>query len=214
MAILTRLQIQTLIDAYTAKTLLYITSNNNKNITGAQLKEILDDNGVLLEDLKDSYYNLSDDLANAVNYIPLTLTDWDVPTPVQVYEALNQLATRVKIVEAKSFYRETHYIASTDDTVSGSIPIIGVVLANTLTQTVSPTTNFSNTAPITPTWGYRTDGGRNWTEGLSFSALNTALVGINTIPTSRTEVRATMEATTVLPTWEGQLTVTLKNTNA
>ena len=50
--------IQVLIDAYTANINLYITTNNNKEITGVQLKSILDESASILEEIKTSYFIL------------------------------------------------------------------------------------------------------------------------------------------------------------
>jgi len=100
MAITNKAAIQALIDAYTANITLYITSNNNKEITGAQLKQILDESSVILEDLKDSYFNLLDEprTALSVSFAALNALDWDV-LPTQVKSALEELAQRVRDIE-------------------------------------------------------------------------------------------------------------------
>jgi hypothetical protein len=100
MAITNKAAIQALIDAYTANITLYITSNNNKEITGAQLKQILDESSVILEDLKDSYFNLLDEprTALSVSFAALNALDWDV-LPTEVKSALDELASRVETIE-------------------------------------------------------------------------------------------------------------------
>lgn len=116
MAITNKAAIQALIDAYTANITLYITSNNNKEITGAQLKQILDESSVILEDLKDSYFNLLDEprTALSVSFTALNALDWDV-LPTEVKGALDELAERVRDIEeeANQTAFETPYTPTT-----------------------------------------------------------------------------------------------------
>lgn len=99
MATKNRADILALINAYTTKVNNFITTNGNREITGAQLNEILNDNGTLLNDIKDSYYSLLDDFAEAVNYTPAVSGDWNAPTPTQTKAGLDQLGARTKILE-------------------------------------------------------------------------------------------------------------------
>ena len=103
MAITNKAAIQALIDAYTANITLYITSNNNKEITGAQLKQILDESSIILEDLKDSYFNLLDEprTALSVSFTALNALDWDV-LPTEVKGSLDELAQRVRDIEEEA----------------------------------------------------------------------------------------------------------------
>ena len=204
MAVLTRAQIQTLIDSYNAKVLLYITSNNNKEITGAQLKEILDENGVLLEDVKDSYYNLLDDIASLVNYSPLNPVDWNVTIPTEVKAGLDQIAQRLRDLENASnvFIYTIELYANTDSTVSNIFPLYGKVLLFGSDNKSSKVTDVS--------YETSTDGGDTWTPRVDFTALDTYLTSATT-PTSFIFVRAIF---TFALAYAGEQAITLNYTQA
>lgn len=177
-------------------TILANLPNNTSNyITPLLHREVEDD-------LKDSNYNILDDDASVVAYTPDTPSDWDV-VPTELQSSTDELASRVRTLEGTSNFVLTTFIGHTDSTVPASQPVIGVVAANTLSQFLD-----ANTASAT--WEYRTGAGDTWISAGTVAQLNTALVGINTLPTSQTAVRPTL---TRVGTWEGQLSVTLKNIN-
>ena len=129
MAITNKAAIQALIDAYTANITLYITSNNNKEITGAQLKQILDESSVILEDLKDSYFNLLDEprTALSVSFAALNALDWDV-LPTEVKAALDELAGRVKTIEnSLRIVKKFEFFFNTSSPTSNEVPSYGTV---------------------------------------------------------------------------------------
>ena len=116
MAITNKAAIQALIDAYTANITLYITSNNNKEITGAQLKQILDESSVILEDLKDSYFNLLDEprTALSVNYANVgNPLNWNGGTAPATQNLVNdQLAQRLTDFETNNASQTIAYVAT------------------------------------------------------------------------------------------------------
>ena len=129
MAITNKAAIQALIDAYTANITLYITSNNNKEITGAQLKQILDESSVILEDLKDSYFNLLDEprTALSVSFTALNALDWDV-LPTEVKAGLDELASRTRIIEnSLPIVKEFEFFFNTSSPTSNEVPSYGTV---------------------------------------------------------------------------------------
>ena len=85
-----RTTLQALID-------LYITTNGNKEITGAQLKEIL-------TNLNDSAFLQLDELRTALStsYNPATPSDWNV-LPTEVKAALDEAISRVEGLENAGF---------------------------------------------------------------------------------------------------------------
>ena len=122
MAITNKAAIQALIDAYTANITLYITSNNNKEITGSQLKQILDESSVILEDLKDSYFNLLDEprTALSVNYANVgNPLNWNGGTAPATQNVVNdQLAQRLTDFETNNASQNIAYVATTgSDTI-------------------------------------------------------------------------------------------------
>jgi len=166
MAITNKAAIQALIDAYTANITLYITSNNNKEITGAQLKQILDESSVILEDLKDSYFNLLDEprTALSVSFTALNALDWDV-LPTEVKAALDELADRVKTIENEpnqtafeTPYQPTSvnsdWLPEGDPTeVRGGLDILAGRTGVNLSQDIAYVTNSGNNTGITPELG-------------------------------------------------------------
>ncbi len=76
---------------------LYITSNGNKEITGAQLKEIL-------TNLNDSAFLQLDELRTALStsYNPANPSDWNV-LPTEVKAALDEAISRVEGLENAGF---------------------------------------------------------------------------------------------------------------
>ena len=119
MAIINKAAIQALIDAYEAKILLYITSNGNKEITGAQLKEILDESSVILEQIKDSYFNLLNEprITSTLNYdIVATPANWDGGTAPSTQNLVNdQLVQRLTNFETNNFSLTVAYVATNGD---------------------------------------------------------------------------------------------------
>ena len=129
MAITNKAAIQALIDAYTANITLYITSNNNKEITGAQLKQILDESSIILEDLKDSYFNLLDEprTALSVSFTALNALDWDV-LPTEVKAGLDELASRTRIIEnSLPIVKKFEFFFNTSSPTSNEVPSYGTV---------------------------------------------------------------------------------------
>jgi hypothetical protein len=118
-----RADILALINAYTAKTDNFITTNGNREISGAKLNEILNDNGDLLNDIKDSYYSLLDDLANAVNYTPTVPADWNATIPTEVKGGLDQLAERLRGFETNNASQNTVFVAKTGSDTIGEYEI-------------------------------------------------------------------------------------------
>jgi len=205
MAIIDKAAIQALLDAYTAKILLYITSNNNKEITGAQLKEILDDSKVILEQIKDSYFNLINEprTAVSVSFTVLDALDWDV-LPAEVKAALDELAQRLRDLENASnvFIYTIELYANTDSTVSNIFPLYGKVLLFGSDNKSSKVTDVS--------YETSTDGGDTWTPRVDFTALDTYLTSATT-PTSFIFVRAIF---TFLGGFVGEQAITLNYTQS
>ena len=167
MAITNKAAIQALIDAYTANITLYITSNNNKEITGAQLKQILDESSVILEDLKDSYFNLLDEprTALSVSFAALNALDWDV-LPTEVKSALDGLASRVKVLElSPSLVRQIPFYVNTSSTTSNIVATYGTVALFGAERKTSKLVSVAYETSV--------DGGDTWTSRADFGALQT-----------------------------------------
>jgi hypothetical protein len=97
-----RVTLQALID-------LYITTNGNKEITGAQLNEVL-------TNLNDSAFLQLDELRTALStsYNPANPSDWNV-LPTEVKAALDEAISRVEGLENAGFQTaiQTPYTATT-----------------------------------------------------------------------------------------------------
>ena len=102
----TRTDLKTLIDNY-------ITTNGNKNITGAQLNEIL-------TNIIDSGFLQLDELRTALSttYDPATPANWNATIPTEVKAALDQAISRVVTVENSISSNPSQDIAYVSDTGS------------------------------------------------------------------------------------------------
>ena len=127
MAVINKAAIQALLDAYEAKILLYITSNNNKEITGAQLKEILDDSNVILEQIKDSYFNLLDEprTAASVNYENVaTPANWNGGVAPATQNLVNdELVQRLVDIEQNNASITVAYVATNGSDTIGEFEL-------------------------------------------------------------------------------------------
>ena len=83
----TRTDLKALID-------LYITTNGNKDVTGAQVNEVL-------TDIINSAFLQEDELRTALStsYDPATPANWNATIPTEVKAALDQAISRVVTVE-------------------------------------------------------------------------------------------------------------------
>ena len=105
----TRTDLKALID-------LYITTNGNKDITGAQLNEIL-------TNIIDSGFLQLDELRTALStsYDPATPANWNATIPTEVKAALDQAISRVATVEDSISTNPSDNIAYVSDSGSDVI---------------------------------------------------------------------------------------------
>ena len=205
MAIIDKASIQALIDSYTTNITTYITTNGNKDITGAQLKGVLDESAVILEEIKDSYFNLIDEPRTALvtSYPPLVPADWNATIPTEVQSGLDQVASRVRTIEnAPAIQYGIQIYANTNSTVSNIFPLYGLVLLFGDERKSSKVTAVS--------YETSTDGGDTWTARVNFTALDTYLTSATT-PTSFILVRAIF---TFLGGYVGEQAIVLNYTQA
>jgi len=103
----TRTDLKALID-------LYITTNGNKDVTGAQLNEIL-------TNIIDSGFLQLDELRTALSttYDPATPANWNATIPTEVKAALDQAISRVVTLEAATVSPTSiSFNVNSDSTVS------------------------------------------------------------------------------------------------
>jgi len=93
----------------------YITTNGNKDITGAQLNEVL-------TNLNDSAFLQLDELRTALStsYNPATPSDWNV-VPTQLKGSTDELAARMRVFETNNFSQDFAFVSNDGDDLTAEL---------------------------------------------------------------------------------------------
>lgn len=129
MANKTRAQLQATIDAN-------LPDNTTELITPVLHREVE-------TDLKDSNFNKLDDTAFDVNYTPTTSADWDVTIPTNDGDGLDQLASRMRILESIGVSLTTAFVDPNGDDGTGEVGVITKPFASFAgAKAALPSSNF------------------------------------------------------------------------